>query len=329
MEFQYHISMKIGFYSDKYKKEYFLIPICANYTFIGKGVRSLPHIHPVYHLMFVTHGSGSLENDLGIYSLQERDLFVIHPNEKHILSSASETGMTYFTFNFYLLTEENYKNMDMNQYWLNHEYQRVIHSKAELSRLDDLFDFKISDIYFEFPKDKWGELVSLISTFSGTTEEYFTNIIKKWQNKASWNEKRCQDSFATFFWNLYCILSRLEPEDEKNNDALLHGIIDYLKKNVHKKYSLSDLASHLNYHPVYLCSYFKEKTGITINRYFNKLKILEACKYLKTTDKTITEIAYLLNFSSPTHFSNSFIKEKSISPSEYRKAKSTMNQQIL
>ncbi|NLO83080.1 MAG: AraC family transcriptional regulator [Clostridiales bacterium] len=317
--------MNIIFGSKNDKTEYRLIPVCANYTLIRRGFRSYPHIHPVYHIMFVIRGRGYFENDNGKYILNEKDVFIIHPNEKHILSSEHETGMLYFTYNFYLLPISQYRTLNIDPYsdvYDNAEVVEEIEKFAELARLDQLFDFNIDDIYFQFNKDIWDEIMTVITDFTGTSKEFYDNIIYMWQNDPFWNNRNIYNRFAKFFWDIYTIFSSSSNEASENSnkdDVLLNRIIEYLKNHLHEKYSLSDLADHLTYHPVYICTYFKQKTGMTIRDYFNKMKINQACKYLRTTDKSITEIAYSLNFSSPNHFSRNFYKEKRMSPRDYRK----------
>jgi AraC family transcriptional activator of pobA len=46
--------------------------------------------------------------------------------------------------------------------------------------------------------------------------------------------------------------------------------------------------------------------------------IVEAKKYLKHTDYSISEIAYRLNFEDPAYFSRFFSKQTATSPKEYR-----------
>ncbi len=317
--------MNILFYSKLKKKEYFIVPDLANYTLIPKDVSSDYHIHPVYHIMFVISGAGYLENDGGKHLMKPKDIIIINPNEKHILSSDNEKGMTYYSFNFYLLSSGNYETFIENNEWefgqRMGQWVELTCINAETSQIDEIFSLSMSGNYIKYDKSQWGKITLLIANFSGTMEEYYINLINQWKTSPSWNRQMCLDNFARFFADIYRILSLSmgKHELEKSDDKLLDSIIDYLKENVHDRYCLPSLAAYLNYNPTYLCTYFKENTGMTINQYFNKLKIHKACMYLKTTDKSITEIAYLLNYSSPNHFSRNFKQEKNMSPRDYRR----------
>ena len=52
------------------------------------------------------------------------------------------------------------------------------------------------------------------------------------------------------------------------------------------------------------------------------MKIKEAERELTESDRSISEIAFYLGFSSPAHFSKDFSALASMSPSEYRKKNS-------
>lgn len=62
----------------------------------------------------------------------------------------------------------------------------------------------------------------------------------------------------------------------------------------------------------------KEQLGITPHSYILALKIDSAKIYLKSTRKSITEVAYLLNFSSSNHFASVFKKYTGYTPTYFR-----------
>lgn len=105
---------------------------------------------------------------------------------------------------------------------------------------------------------------------------------------------------------------------------LLNIIVEHLHRDISEKYILSRLSSDLNYSSVYLCSFFKKKTGLTISEYFNKLKISKSYEFLRQTDKSITEIASLLGFCSSNYFCKIFKQEKNMLPKDYRKSPEVM-----
>ena len=69
----------------------------------------------------------------------------------------------------------------------------------------------------------------------------------------------------------------------------------------------------------YLCEQFKKQYGITINDYLTSVRITEAKKMLRFTDKTLDEIAYNIGINGAAYFSRLFKKVEGISPSKFRK----------
>ena len=63
---------------------------------------------------------------------------------------------------------------------------------------------------------------------------------------------------------------------------------------------------------------FKEFTGLSPALYQQALKIQRAKELLSTTDLTIKEIAYKLNFESPDYFSSKFKAKTGQKPSDFR-----------
>ena len=63
---------------------------------------------------------------------------------------------------------------------------------------------------------------------------------------------------------------------------------------------------------------FKEYTGLSPATYQQELRLLRAKEMLTTTDYSIKEIAYRLNFESPDYFSAKFKAKMGFKPSEIK-----------
>ena len=63
---------------------------------------------------------------------------------------------------------------------------------------------------------------------------------------------------------------------------------------------------------------FKEHTGFAPAMYQQNLRLQRAKELLSTTDESIKEIAYRLNFESPDYFSAKFKNQTGLTPSEFR-----------
>ena len=93
----------------------------------------------------------------------------------------------------------------------------------------------------------------------------------------------------------------------------------YLRSNVQKNITLSDVCKSFNYSRSYICKIFKEQTGESLITYFNRLKIEESKRLLEDTEMSVTAISDLLGFSEAKYFGVAFKNRVGSSPIAYRK----------
>jgi AraC-like DNA-binding protein len=117
--------------------------------------------------------------------------------------------------------------------------------------------------------------------------------------------------------------SGLELMDDKKA-ILIDRIKNVIVEMVHyaeepNKLNFSDLLSDkLNYDYTYLANLFSEVTGITIERYLIAHKIERVKELLLYDEFTLTEISYMLNYSSVAHLSSQFKKVTGLTPTYFR-----------
>lgn len=88
------------------------------------------------------------------------------------------------------------------------------------------------------------------------------------------------------------------------------------------KINFSDhLSEKLGYDYTYLSNLFSETTGITIEHYLIAHKIERVKELLLYNELNLTEISYMLNYSSVAHLSNQFKKVTGLTPSFFKKLK--------
>lgn len=79
-------------------------------------------------------------------------------------------------------------------------------------------------------------------------------------------------------------------------------------------------ASELCLSPGYFGDLVKKETGLTAQDMIQQALLMRGKHLLRTTDLTITEIAYQLGFQYPQHFTRFFKTLEGISPKEYRES---------
>lgn len=88
------------------------------------------------------------------------------------------------------------------------------------------------------------------------------------------------------------------------------------------KINYSDFISEkLNYDYTYLANLFSEVTGVTIVHYIIAHKIEKVKELLIYDEQNLTEIAYIMNYSSVAHLSSQFKKVTGLTPTFFKQLK--------
>lgn len=82
--------------------------------------------------------------------------------------------------------------------------------------------------------------------------------------------------------------------------------------------TLAELAAVAGLSPWHFLRVFKAETGSTPMRFVARLRVEAAQHLLRTTTRTVTDIAYACGFSSPGHLTGAFARELGTTPTRYR-----------
>jgi len=125
---------------------------------------------------------------------------------------------------------------------------------------------------------------------------------------------------------LVLLKAGLELMDDKKA-ILIEKIKNVIVEMIHyaddrPKTNFSDfLADKLQYDYTYLANLFSEVTGITIEHFIIAHKIERVKELLIYDELNLTQISYLLNYSSVAHLSNQFKKVTGLTPTFFKKLK--------
>ena len=105
----------------------------------------------------------------------------------------------------------------------------------------------------------------------------------------------------------------------KNEKTVIIKIMDYIHTNYHyENLSVKDISLNTFLSPAYLCTYFKQETGKTINQYITECRLDRARELLSKKDYMVSEIAQMVGYSDGNYFTKIFKKGFGMTPSEYR-----------
>ena len=99
----------------------------------------------------------------------------------------------------------------------------------------------------------------------------------------------------------------------------LKNVLTYIRDNYSCAITLEELAQVADMSPRYFCRAFAQITGKTPIAYLNYYRIEAAGERLLMTEESITDIGFSCGFNDASYFSKIFLKEKGVTPSQYRK----------
>jgi AraC family transcriptional regulator len=100
----------------------------------------------------------------------------------------------------------------------------------------------------------------------------------------------------------------------------LQRVISYINEYLQDELSLAELARTAKLSPHHFATAFKASTGISPHQYVIKRRIDRARDLLRRDDKTISEIAYAVGFSSQSHLTANFRRMTGLTPRKFRQS---------
>lgn len=232
-----------------------------------------------YQLLYIVEGEGVFKSTSQQETpLREGDLFLLFPGEWHSYHPLDNKGWKSYWIGF------KGKNMDDRVNWGFLSPQKPIYHigySAEIVRLyDDAYKTAVEEKAYAQQL-----LAGMVNHLIGLMYSLERNII----------------------------LGRNQANVDMINKARLR-----IREALESDLTIQQVAEELGMSYSNFRKLFKDFTGLSPATYQQDLKLQRAQELLSTTDMTIKEIAYRLNFDSPDYFSAKFKIKTGRRPSEIR-----------
>lgn len=252
------------------------------YTFDGE-------VHNFWECLFIRTGALNVVGDDRVYNLTENDFIVHSPLELHKFVVTSPEGVDILIFSF-----------DASGIILNKLMKNAFH----------LNDAAVENAV---------KIIDCINTY----KNMFANNLRIILRAADYMTK--DNIFSqTILSYIYLLLISVNENQiilpsSKSSSAVIFGdAVRCMEKNIHTNLTIPQLSRILGASPTNIQNAFIKHSGLSVHRYFIKLKINTAISYL-SKGMDVTSLAEQLGFSSQAHFTNTFKKETGLSPTAYRK----------
>jgi AraC-like DNA-binding protein/quercetin dioxygenase-like cupin family protein len=107
--------------------------------------------------------------------------------------------------------------------------------------------------------------------------------------------------------------------DTRGFSELSRAIIQYLSAHLTESLPLQKIADAMGYHKNYICTAFRQDTGMTVGNCLLTLRIRKAAELLSLSDMDLKEISTSCGFVNFSHFTRAFKQATGTPPGQYRR----------
>jgi AraC-like DNA-binding protein len=235
-----------------------------------------------YQLLYITEGEGVFRSThQREVHLKEGDLFLLFPGEWH---------------SYHPLPDQGWKS-----YWIGFRGQNMDDRVAAgfLSTNKPIYHVGFSS-----------EIVRLYKS------AYDTAIAE-----AAYSQQLLAGIVNHLIGIMYSLERNIELNKNKGHVDMVNRARLRIREALESPLTIQQIAEELGVSYSNFRKLFKEYTGLSPATYQQDLKLQRAKELLSTTDMSIKEIAYQLNFDSPDYFSAKFKIKTGRKPSEMRNTK--------
>jgi AraC family transcriptional regulator, transcriptional activator of pobA len=164
--------------------------------------------------------------------------------------------------------------------------------------------------------------ISLKKEETDVYEDLVQNIFSEYEANSSHSREIIQSYLNILFLKAKENYRVPEPENPQKQNGRDREIFEQFSSLVQQQFlelrSVTDYAGRMHLSPKHLSETVKKVSGQSALLHIHKAQINHAKALLRQTPKTVTEIAYDLNFENPEYFSVFFKRVSGESPSQFR-----------
>lgn len=252
-----------------------------------RGYEIKPHLQYCLELSYIVSGSGFFYSDDTCIPVSEGDIICNAVGYKHAIrtDSASLLRFVYMGFKFNETADE------------------------EMSAIQTF----LQSAPYHHAKDTYG----LMSPFLRNMDEFYAQKPFSRTMIRNYLEEVIVLSYRAFTETSGRAPVYVAHKSPHSVGYTVYSVIRYVESHIYELKSIGTIAEKLGYSYTYLSHTFKDKTGMTLQRYINQKKVEKALEMLKYGNLSIQEIATRLSYETVQSFSKAFTRIMGRPPSHY------------
>jgi AraC-like DNA-binding protein/quercetin dioxygenase-like cupin family protein len=278
---------------DRHAKNAF--PLYVELQSFAPGVAAPTHTHDCVELVYVVKGSGIHHIDGEPFPLIRGDLYIIDEGAEHTFRA--DTALSFYNI---LLKVGLYDQSE----------------RERLGKLSHLTAFLL---------DRRGRLPAGArpkTTIAPPQCDEMARLLERATGEIARKRTGWELLAKAWFTEFLVTVCRLSASGDQAAPDVGEGPVAVALGCIHERYAerltLDDLATVAGVSSGHLGEIFKERTGVTIHQYLNKLRVERARTLLAETDLSITEICHRAGFEDSGYLTRVFKRATGMSPRAYR-----------
>ncbi|GAB2778027.1 helix-turn-helix transcriptional regulator [Rhabdobacter roseus] len=240
-----------------------------------------PHGHKDYlEIIFLEEGAGYHQIDFNRYEVRPQSLYLILPGQVHC--------------------------------W---ELTQVPKGVVLMVHKDFLLESTLYDpLFTHFPCAYQGYYAT------DSLREELAQVLERITNEYEQQRPHHQAVIQSYLQILFTLLKRLEGEPSTTaTPGVIKSFFQLVEEHFKTRREVAEYAALLHITPKTLSATCKKYLGQTAGEIIAGRLTQEAKKLLLYSEFSLTEIAYELQFSDPSHFNKFFVRQTGVTPLQYRK----------
>ncbi|NML22609.1 AraC family transcriptional regulator [Pseudoflavitalea sp. G-6-1-2] len=246
-----------------------------------------------FQIIYIVSGTGFLELNGNQIRYGTGSLYLITPNDKHRFGPDQKTEQLVVRFNNDYIREYRWKTIDHVESLLYHSSHLtgcMMKNSADRFLIERIIE----------------SMIHTMKTEGQYTVDLLFHLVNSLVVIAARN------------------IAQIKPQNLPSGaETKIQEIITYIQSNINdpEKLKASNLSKEFGISETYLGSYFKNRSGETLQHFIANYKLRLIEHRLKLSDMRINEIATEFGFTDESHLNKFFKKLRGMSLSEFRKKK--------
>lgn len=154
--------------------------------------------------------------------------------------------------------------------------------------------------------------------YSAEIIQLYDSAMKAAKEEAAYSQQRLAGIVNNLIGVMYSKERNIILNRDRNKVDIINKTRLIIREKLESRITIQEIAEQMGMGYSNFRKLFKEFTGVSPALYQQELRLQKAKELLSTTNTSIKEIAYQLNFDSPDYFSSKFKMKVGCKPSEYR-----------